>query len=70
MNPHSRATVDIVRTVLSSLYHNGDGFKGVEASMTVQTTSVQGGPFVAERPMYWNAAATQGGTDIIGYYGH
>ena len=24
---------------------------------------------VAERPMYWNAAGTQGGSDIIGYYG-
>jgi hypothetical protein len=69
VNPHSRATVDIVRTVLSSLYHNGDGFRGFEVAMTVQTTSVQGGPFVAERPMYWNAAGTQGGTDIIGYYG-
>ena len=69
VNAHSRATVDIVRTVLTGLYHKGDGFKGFEVSMTVQTTSVQGGPFVAERPMYWNAAATQGGTDIIGYYG-
>ncbi len=38
--------------------------------MTVQTTSASsGGPFVAERPMYWNASGTQGGTDIIGYIG-
>jgi len=69
VNPHSRATIDIVRAVLSGLYHNGDGFKGFEVSMTVQTTTVQGGPFVAERPMYWNANGTQGGSDIIGYYG-
>ena len=34
--------------------------------MTVQTAS---GPFVAERPMYWNASNTQGGSDIIGYKG-
>ncbi len=37
--------------------------------MVVQTTSVQGGPFVTERPMYWNAAGTQGGSNIIGYTG-
>jgi len=24
---------------------------------------------VVERPMYWNASGTQGGTDIIGYIG-
>ena len=69
VNPHSRATVDIVGAVLSGLYHNGDGFKGFEVSMVVQTTSVQGGPFVAERPMYWNAAGTQGGSNIIGFSG-
>jgi hypothetical protein len=35
--------------------------------MTVQTTD--GSVFVAERPMYWNASATQGGSDVIGYIG-
>jgi hypothetical protein len=25
------------------------------------------GPFVVERPMYWNASGTQGGDDVIGY---
>ncbi len=65
----SRATQDIAGIVLHSLYQNGDGYKGLEVSMTVQTTSVSGGPFVAERPMYWNASGTQGGTDIIGYTG-
>jgi streptogramin lyase len=69
VNPDSRATVDIVKAVLLGLYHNGDGFKGLEVSMTVQTTATQGGPFVAERPMYWNVTGTQGGSDIIGYSG-
>jgi len=65
----SRATEDITGWVIHNLYHSGDGFKGYEVSMTVQTTTTQGGPFLAERPMYWNAAATQGGSDIIGYFG-
>ncbi|HEU0002531.1 MAG TPA: hypothetical protein VFQ36_16615 [Ktedonobacteraceae bacterium] len=65
----SRYTVDIVAVVLANLYHNGDGFRGFEVSMTVQTTSNAGGPFVAERPMYSNVNGTQGGTDIIGYTG-
>ncbi len=69
VNPDTRATVDIVRMVFFGLYHNGDGFKGLEVSMTVQTTSTAGGPFVAERPMYSNVNAIQGGTDIIGYTG-
>ncbi|HVB72295.1 MAG TPA: peptidase S53, partial [Ktedonobacteraceae bacterium] len=65
----SRATVNVNGVVSTSLYRNGDGFKGYEVSMTVQTTNVGGGPFVVERPMYWNASGTQGGTDIIGYIG-
>ncbi len=67
--PNSRATQDIVYVVLHNLYHNGDGYKGFEVAMTVQTTNVSGGPIVVERPMYWNASATQGGSDIIGYTG-
>jgi len=67
--PNSRATQDIVYVVLHNLYHNGDGFKGFEVAMTVQTTSVSGGPIVVERPMYWNVSGTQGGSDIIGYTG-
>jgi hypothetical protein len=62
----SRYTVDIVGTVLQHLYHNGDGYKGLEVSMAVQSSS---GAFVVERPMYWNASGTQGGSDIIGYIG-
>ena len=67
--PNSRATQDIVYVVLHDLYHKGDGFRGLEVSMTVQTASVSGGPLVVERPMYWNASGTQGGSDIIGYTG-
>ena len=69
VNANSRATVDIVRAVFFGLYHSGDGFKGLEVAMTVQTTSNNGGPFVAERPMYSNVNGIQGGTDIIGYTG-
>ncbi len=65
----SRATEDITGMVIHNLYNNGDGFKGYEVSMTVQTTATQGGPFVAERPMYLNVGSIQGGTDIIGYTG-
>jgi endoglucanase len=63
---HSRATVDIVATVMQHLYHKGDSYPGYEVSMAVQSNS---GPFVAERPMYWNASGTQGGGDVIGYSG-
>jgi len=69
VSPNSRATVDIVQVVFSNLYHNGDGYKGLEVAMTVQTTSTAGGPFVAERPMYSDVNGIQGGTDIIGYTG-
>ena len=69
VNPNTRATVDIVQVVFANLYHNGDGFRGLEVAMTVQTTSTAGGPFVAERPMYSNVNGIQGGTDIIGYTG-
>ena len=61
---HSRFTVDIVGNVIQHLYHKSDGYEGYEVSMAVQSGS---GPFIAERPMYWNAAGTQGGSDVIGY---
>ncbi len=63
---HSRSTVDIVAVVIGHLYHSGDSYPGYEVSMAVQSHS---SPFVAERPMYWNASGTQGGTDVIGYSG-
>jgi len=63
---HSRFTADITAMVINHLYRSGEGFAGYEISMVVQSPN---GPFVAERPMYWNAAGTQGGTDVIGYIG-
>ncbi len=63
---HSRYTVDIVAMVLQHMYHSGDTFKAFEISMALQSSS---GPFVAERPMYWNASGTQGGTDVVGFSG-
>jgi hypothetical protein len=52
--------------VINSLYHAGNGYQGFEVSMVVQSSS---GPFVVERPMYWNTTGTQGGSDVIGYTG-
>lgn len=63
---HSRTTVDITGTVIQHLYLPGDGFQGYEVAMVVQSSS---GAFVAERPLYWNASGTQGGTATIGYIG-
>jgi hypothetical protein len=63
---HTRATVDITGMVINSLYHAGNGYQGFEVSMVVQSSS---GPFVVERPMYWNTTGTQGGSDVIGYTG-
>jgi hypothetical protein len=63
---HSRYTVDMVAMVIQHMYHAGDGYNGYEISLAVQSSS---GPFVVERPMYWNASGTQGGSDVIGYIG-
>ncbi len=65
VNGQTRATVDITAMVIQHLYHIGDGFYGYEVAMVVQSST----PFVAERPMYWNTAGTQGGSDAIGYVG-
>jgi len=67
LGAHSRATVNIDDAVVQHLLHPDDGVGGYEVSMTVQTTD--GSSFVAERPMYWNASGTQGGSDVIGYAG-
>jgi hypothetical protein len=61
---HSRYTVDMVAIVQQHLFHAGNGYQGYEISMAVQSSS---GPFVVERPMYWNASGTQGGSDVIGF---
>jgi len=63
---HSRFTISITSLVLQNLVHPGGGYQDYEVSMTVQSTN---GSFVAERPMYWNASGTQGGSDVIGYIG-
>ena len=63
----SRYTVNINDVVTKNLVHPNDGVGDYEVSMTVQTTD--GSVFVAERPMYWNASGTQGGSDVIGYIG-
>ena len=63
---HSRYTVDMVATVIQHMYHSTDGYKGYEISLAAQSS---GGAFVVERPMYWNASGTQGGSDVIGYIG-
>ncbi len=64
----SRGTVDLVKTVLQNMCNPGAPSACWEISMTVQTLN-NGGAFVAERPMYFNASGTQGGTDVLGYAG-
>ena len=66
IDPHSRFTLDITQLTLQYLVQSHDTYLGYEVSMTVQSTT---GPFVAERPMYWNTNpnGTQGGSDVIGY---
>ncbi len=61
----SRYTVNLNEVVVQHLVHPNDGVGDYEVSMTVQTSD--GSVFVAERPMYWNASATQGGSDVIGF---
>ena len=52
--------------MLQHLIQPGDTYLGYEVSLTVQSNT---GPFVAERPMYWNTnpSGTQGGSDVIGF---
>jgi len=66
VSSQTRATEDITAMVLSHLYQDGSSFTAFEVSMVVQSSN---GAFVAERPMYWNASGTQGGSDAIGYTG-
>ena len=66
---HSRFTIDVTALVLQHLVQPNDTVAGYEVSMMVQSS---GGPFLAERPMYWNTGPeqTQGGSDVIGYNGN
>ncbi len=63
---HSRYTVDMAAIVIGHMYHPTDGYNGYEISLAVHSSN---GPFVVERPMYWNASGTQGGSDVLGYAG-
>ena len=65
---HGRGTANVTDAEVQHMYHTNDGTAGYQVSMTVQTTNRA--VFVAERPLYWNAAGTQGGSDIIGYTGN
>jgi len=64
---HSRYTLDMVAMVSGHLYQATDGYQGYEISLAVQSSD---GPFVVERPMYWNVSGTLGGSDVIGYAGN
>jgi hypothetical protein len=56
----------MVAIVIQHMFQSGNGYNGFEISLAVQSST---GPFVVERPMYWNASGTQGGSDVIGYTG-
>ena len=64
---HSRYTLDMVAMVSGHLFQATDGYQGYEISLAVQSSD---GPFVVERPMYWNVSGTLGGSDVIGYAGN
>lgn len=61
---YSRTTIDITAMVLQYLIHPGDSSQAYAVSMMVSSND---GTFLAERPMYWNAGGTQGGSDVIGF---
>ena len=67
VGPKTRATVDLVQATLAHLCAPGAPAQCWELSMTVQSTA--GSPFVAERPLYFNASGSQGGTVVLGYGG-
>ncbi len=62
--PQTRVTVNI--TTLAQHYLS------TNSNISILLQSQDNAPFVAERPMYWNTGGslpTQGGSDVIGYYG-
>lgn len=68
VNAHSRSTVGITGIVKKYMIKSGqDPRYALAVSMSVKSAS--GVFFVAERPQYWNASGTQGGSDVIGYAG-
>ncbi len=69
---NSRYTLDITALVQTTAFNAGVSSSANSVSMTVQT--INGAPFVAERPQYWNTQGvssffSEGGTDVIGYTG-
>ncbi len=69
---NSRFTLDITALVQTTAFNSGTSSTANSVSMTVQT--LNGAPFVAERPQYWNTQGvssffSEGGTDVIGYSG-
>lgn len=64
IGPHTRYTVNITTVARQYLSKN--------SSLSMLLQAQNNAPFVAERPMYWNQGGplpTQGGSDVIGYYG-
>jgi hypothetical protein len=73
LGANTRYTQDISALVLAHMVQPGDDHRAYEVSMTVET--LNGGFFVAERPMYSNTFGlssfpTQGGNDAFGYPGN
>jgi hypothetical protein len=73
LGANTRYTQDISALVLAHMVQPGDDHRAYEVSMTVET--LNGGFFVAERPMYSNTFGissfpTQGGNDAFGYTGN
>ncbi|HZT99307.1 MAG TPA: hypothetical protein VFA10_06580 [Ktedonobacteraceae bacterium] len=69
---NTRYTQDISALVLAHMVQPGQDHRAYEVSLTVET--LNGGLFVAERPMYVNTFGistfpTQGGSDAFGYSG-
>jgi hypothetical protein len=64
---HSRATADIVHIAQQNMCSPGAPAPCWEISMSMQAG---GAVFVAERPMYFYASGSQGGTDVLGYTGN
>ncbi|HEY1348171.1 MAG TPA: cellulase family glycosylhydrolase [Ktedonobacteraceae bacterium] len=60
---YGRGTISIGRLLQTSGQRSPQGY---DVSLIVRS---DGGAFVAERPMYWNVAGSQGGSDIAGYSG-
>ena len=68
---NARFTLDTASIIQGKPFYAGSTADANSFSMTVQT--INGGVFVAERPIYFNTSgssfAVQGGDDIIGYVG-